>query len=123
MYDIPLLENEKIKHIIDDVKIYEKDNYNTYSIVLTNIRLLILNDPSSVANSLEDLRCIGRISYIKKKEIIFKVYIKDIIKIEKNSNNELKIYFKENNYIIINDPNSQNILNHIMIYKTHSHKE
>ena len=115
MYDIHLLENEEIIHIIDDVKMYEKDNYSTFTIILTNIRLFVLSNPSNINNSEEDLRCSGRISPIKKKEVIFKV--------EKNLGSELKIYVSKDNYITINDHNIATIINHIMIYKAHSPKK
>lgn len=123
MYDIHLLENEEIIHIIDDVKMYEKDNYSTFTIILTNIRLFVLSNPSSINNSEEDLRCSGRISPIKKKEVIFKTYLSDITKVEKNLGSELKIYVSKDNYITINDHNIATIINHIMIYKAHSPKK
>lgn len=123
MYDIHLLENEEIIHIIDDVKMYEKDNYSTFTIILTNIRLFVLSNPSNINNSEEDLRCSGRISPIKKKEVIFKTYLSDITKVEKNLGSELKIYVSKDNYITINDHNIAAIINHIMIYKAHSPKK
>lgn len=123
MYDIHLLENEEIIHIIDDVKMYEKDNYSTFTIILTNIRLFVLSNPSNINNSEEDLRCSGRISPIKKKEVIFKTYLSDITKVEKNLGSELKIYVSKDNYITINDYNIATIINHIMIYKAHSPKK
>ena len=61
MYDFKLLDNEKIKFITDDSKIYEKNNYENYTIIITNLRLLVLNYPSNINNSMEDLRSSQRL--------------------------------------------------------------
>ena len=53
MYDFNLLDQEEIKLIIDDVLIY-KDN-KLYSFIITNKRLLVLDYPSPLCNSMEDL--------------------------------------------------------------------
>jgi len=52
--------------------------------------------------SMEDLRISGKITYIKKKEIIFSIFLNDIDKIVKDSDYD-KIMFKNGEYILIND--------------------
>ena len=54
MYNFALLENENIDFISDNSKILENDNYSEYSIIITNLRLLILNFPNPARNSMED---------------------------------------------------------------------
>ena len=61
MYDFKLLDNEKIKFITDDSKIYEKNNYENYTIIITNLKILVLKYPSNINNSIEDLRSSQRL--------------------------------------------------------------
>ncbi len=109
MYDFKLLDNEKIKFITDDSKIYEKNNYENYTIIITNLRLLVLNYPSNINNSMEDLRSSQRLFYIKKKEVIFEIDLNKILKFE-ISKNILKLFISKENYLIIKDNSLLNFL-------------
>lgn len=102
MYDIKILDNEKIELISDDTFVYTPNGDKTCSSIVTNIRYLILDYPSKIYNSMEDLRISGKITYIKKKEVILSININDIDKIEKD-NDYHKILLNSKEYILIND--------------------
>ena len=111
MYNLNLLNNEKINFISDTSKILESNNYNEYTIIITNLRFLILNYPNDSKNSMEDLKCSRNLYYIPKKEIVYeiniddiiKINIDDIIKINIENNNKIKLYISEYNYILLQD--------------------
>lgn len=94
MYDIKLEKNEQIILISDNTII----NNKLYTAVITNKRFLILDYPSQYHNSQEELRILGRINYIKMKEVIFSKELKDIKKIDSN-----KILFNDDTNINIKD--------------------
>ncbi len=111
MYNLNLLNNEKINFISDTSKILESNNYNEYTVIITNLRFLILNYPNDSKNSMEDLKCSRNLYYIPKKEIVYeiniddiiKINIDDIIKINIENNNKIKLYISEYNYILLQD--------------------
>ena len=111
MYNLNLLNNEKINFISDTSKILESNNYNEYTVIITNLRFLILNYPNDSRNSMEDLKCSRNLYYIPKKEIVYeiniddiiKINIDDIIKINIENNNKIKLYISEYNYILLQD--------------------
>lgn len=102
MYDIKFLSDEKIELISDNTLVYTKEGDKNCSSVVTNIRYLILDYPSGVYNSMEDLRISGKINYIKKKEIILSVNISDIDKIVRDNDYD-KIVLNNQEYILVND--------------------
>ena len=102
MYDFKLNENEKIKLISDNAIIYTTKNKINVTCIITNKRLLILDYPSGVHNSAEDLRISGKMTYIRKKEVIGEIDLKDIENIIKESD-YYKIEFNNNEYINLND--------------------
>ena len=104
MYDIKLEKNEQIILISDNTIINDK----LYTSVITNKRLLILDYPSQYHNSKEELRILGRINYIKMKEVIFSKNLKEIKKIVNN-----KILFNDTEELIIND---KDIINKLKEY-------
>ncbi len=104
MYDIKLEKNEQIILISDNTIINDK----LYTSVITNKRLLILDYPSQYQNSQEELRILGRINYIKMKEVIFSKNLKEIKKIVNN-----KILFNDTEELIIND---KDIINKLKEY-------
>ena len=79
MYNLDLLDNEKINFISDTSKILENNNYNEYTVIITNLRFLILNYPNDSRNSMEDIKCSRNLYYIPKKEIVYEINIDDII--------------------------------------------
>lgn len=103
MYNFTLLENENIGFISDNSMILEDNSYNKYSIIITNLRLLILNYPSPISNSMEDLRCSQRISYIPKKEIFFQIDLNKILNFKLRDKDMIDIYISKTNYITIHD--------------------
>ena len=102
MYDFNLLRNENIKIISDNSKVYINNTFKECTTIITNLRLLILDYPSNISNSMEDLRTSQRINYIKKKEIIFELKLKNIIDI-KIKNEEIKIFLSKTTHITIKD--------------------
>ena len=113
MYDILFNKNEEIQLISDDTKIYIQKTYKTYTCIITNQRLLILDYPSSYHNSKEDLRISGKMPYIRKKEVISSVDLKDIISID-YKNKYCKINIKDDKYININDTEVINYLKKVI---------
>ena len=110
MYDIKMLDNEKIKLINDNVELVVYEETKKYTVIITNIRLLILDFPDSIKNSNEDLRISQRLYYIKKKEIIFDIKLEEIKKIVKDDK-FIKIYISNEEYLLIkNNKNSRNIM-------------
>ena len=101
MYDIKLMDNEKVLLISDNSLIYNSNYEKEYTTIITNYRFLILDFPSNENNSLEDLRTSQRLTYIKKKEVILSIKLDDINDITKQ-NDYYKIAFN-NNYILIKD--------------------
>ncbi len=96
IYNFDLLNDEEIKLIDDNVLIY-KDN-KLYTFIITNKRLLVLDYPSGLYNSMEDLRISGKMNYIRMKEIIFERNLDDI-KLISNDSGKIKISFMDDNFI------------------------
>ena len=105
MYNIKLEKNEKIILISDNTIINDK----LYTSIITNKRFLILDYPSQYQNSQEELRILGRLNYIKKKEVIFSQNIKDIKSITNN-----KIIFTNKDNLNIKDDDIINKLKEII---------
>ena len=101
MYDIKLMDNENILLISDNSLIYNPNYEKVYTTIITNYRFLILDFPSNENNLLEDLRTSQRLTYIKKKEVIFSIKLDDITDITKHTD-YYKITFN-NSYILIKD--------------------
>ena len=96
MYNFKLIDDEKIILIVDDVLIY-KDN-KLYTFIITNKRLLVLDYPSELYNSMEDLRISGKMNYIRMKEIVFERNLDDIIFVFKEGS-KIKISFMDGSFI------------------------
>ena len=102
MYDFKLNKNEEIKLISDNTIIYIAKEEKNVTCIITNKRLLILDYPSGIRNSAEDLRISGRMTYIRKKEVIAEIDLKNIETITKQ-NNYYKIQLKNKKYINLDD--------------------
>ena len=102
MYDFKLNKNEKIKLISDNTIIYTANDERNVTCIITNQRLLILDYPSGIHNSAEDLRISGKMTYIRKKEVIGEINLEDIEIIIKESD-YYKIQLKNKEYINLND--------------------
>lgn len=110
MYDFDLNKNEKIKLISDDTVICTDKGDENVTCIITNQRLLILNYPSGVHNSAEDLRISGKMTYIRKKEIIGEIDLKYIVSVE-DGKQFYKINLKNGKYINLNNNEIINYLN------------
>lgn len=102
MYDFKLNKNEEVKLISDNAIIYRTKDIINVTCIITNKRLLILDYPSSIHNSAEDLRISGKMTYLRSKEVIGEIDLKDIETITKESN-YYKIELKNKKYINLND--------------------
>ena len=78
MYDINLLKEESVISIIEEVILKKEDNPHQITVVITNKRLIFLDYPALEHNFEEDLRISRGVDYLKKKEEIYSVYLKDI---------------------------------------------
>ena len=102
MYDFKLNKKEVIKLISDNTIVYTSKEKKNVTCIITNQRLLILDYPSEIHNSAEDLRTSGKMNYIKKKEVIGKIDLRDVETIIKRAN-YYKIKLKNKEYINLND--------------------
>ena len=97
MYNFNLEENEKIERIFDDILLKINNDIKSVSVIITNIRFIILSIPSDI----ESFRVGRMINYPNFKEVIFECNINDIINIEKE-NNYYKYILSNTNYFLLN---------------------
>ena len=102
MYDFKLNKDEKTKLISENTIVYTAKEIKKATCIITNQRLLILDYPSKVHNSAEDLRISGKMTYVRMKEIIEEIDLKDIESINKE-NDYYIIKLKNKEYINLND--------------------
>ena len=102
MYDFKLNKNEEIKLISDNTIVYTAKEIRNVTCIVTNQRLIILDYPNGVHNSAEDLRISSKISYIRNKEVIEEIDLKNIKNITKEAN-YFKMEFRNKKYINLND--------------------
>ena len=108
MYNIDLKENENIIYNNDEAKILNKNQILEVSLVITNNRLIILEDSNKLGDLNNLLKTTKGLGFIPNMEIIFQIplnEIKDII-----SNEYTKIVFNNNTFVEINDENIKHIL-------------
>lgn len=116
MYEFDKLKNEKIVLISDNSFLKINDNWNSISTIITNKRLLLLDYPSKVSNYQETMRVSRGMDYIQKKEVLFKVNLNEILKIEKDN----KYLLKNGNYFYLNDTGVKKIVNNIINKESNS---
>lgn len=102
MYNIVLDENEEIKLISDNTIVYNNKEELICTSIITNKRYLILDYPSDLYNTREDLRILNKLSYVKQKEVIFEINLDKILSVEKD-NKYYKININKDEYILIDD--------------------
>lgn len=102
MYDFKLWKDEKVMLISDNTVIYIGDELKNYTCIITNQRILILDYPSGIHNSMEDLRISGKISYIRKKEVILEISFNDIVSL-KDKKYFYRIHLNGGKYIDLNN--------------------
>lgn len=105
MYNIKLKNNEQIKEIFDDILLKIGNDNIDVSVIITNIRFLILSIPKNT-ESFRVGRVINNPNY---KEIIFETDINNIINIEKEDN-YYKYILKDTNYFYLNSNKIYNFL-------------
>lgn len=110
MYDFKLNKNEEVKLISDNTIVYTAKEEKNVTCIITNQRFLILDYPSGVHNSAEDLRISGKMNYIRKKEVIGEIDLKDIENITKEADH-YRIELKNKEYINLNDDDIIKYLN------------
>ena len=106
MYNYELKENEKIIKIFDDILLKKGNDNIDVSIIITNIRFIILSIPKDT-ESFRVGRVINNPNY---KEIIFETDINNIIDIEKEDN-YYKYILKDTNYFYLNSNKIYNFIN------------
>lgn len=106
MYNYELKENEKIIKIFDDILLKTGNDNIDVSIIITNIRFIILSIPKDT-ESFRVGRVINNPNY---KEIIFETDINNIIDIEKEDN-YYKYILKDTNYFYLNSNKIYNFIN------------
>ena len=114
MYNFDLLNDEEIKLIVPEVLLY-KDN-KLYTFIITNKRLLILDYPSPLHNSMEDLRISGKMNYIKMKEIVIQKELSSIKEVIKNKD-MIVIKFIDDSFIEMDNNDVYTELKKVIIWK------
>ncbi len=107
MYEFQKLENEEII-IISNKSILKVDNEERIiSTILTNQRLLLFDDPSSINNYQETMRISRGANYIKQKEVILDVNLNDIVSIIEEEKYD-KFILTNTNYFYLKDDKIKN---------------
>ena len=105
MYNIELKNNEQIIEIFDDILLKTGNDNIDVSIIITNMRFIILSIPKDT-ESFRVGRVINNPNY---KEIIFETDINNIINIKKEDN-YYKYILKDTNYFYLNSNKIYNFL-------------
>ena len=106
MYDIDLKENESIIYNNDEIK--TNDKILDVSLVITNNRLIILQEGNKLGNMNNLLRTTKGIGFIRNRKIIFQIILDEIKEVV--SSEYTKITFNNNTFIEIQDEKVKNIL-------------
>lgn len=96
MYNFKKLKNEKIELIEDNCILLYEGKKRDVSVILTNMRLILLDYPDGTDYQ-ETLRVSRGVNYMRNKEEFFSLNISDIINIEKDKyllNNGNYFYLK-----------------------------
>ncbi len=101
MYNYKKLKGEVVKYISDDALLKKDNNFVEISIILTNKRLILLDYPSGVNNFEEALRTARNVEYMREKEPILTINLKDLDHIE--TLDEDKYVLKDGNYFSIRE--------------------
>lgn len=106
MYNYCLLENEEVINIFDDILLKIGNDNIDVSVIITNMRFIILSLPKDK----ESFR-VGRLLIDKpmSKEIIFETDINNIINIKKEDD-YYKYILKDTNYFYLNSNKIYNFL-------------
>ena len=108
MYNIDLKENEMIIYNNDEVNILNNNEIIEVSVVVTNSRLIILQDGNKLGNMNNVLRTTKGVGFISNREIIFQLPLSDIVKTIPGEYS--KIVLNNNTFIQISDENIIHII-------------
>lgn len=108
MYNIDLKENEIIIYNNDDVRVLKNNQVIEVSVVITNNRLIILQDGNKLGNMNNLLRTTKGVGFVPNREIIFEVSLSDIVNTIPGEHS--KIVLNNNTFIEINDQNIIHVL-------------
>jgi len=108
MYNIDLNDNETIIYNNDEVKVLNNNKIIDVSLVITNNRLIILQDGNKLGNMNNLLRTTKAIGFVPNREIIFQTPLTNIV--ETIPGEYVKIVLSNNTFIEINDSNIIHIL-------------
>ena len=92
MYNFKKLKNEKIELIEDNCILLYEGKERAVSVILTNMRLILLDYPDGTDYQ-ETLRISKGVNYMRNKEEFFSINLSDIINIENG-----KYSLKNGNY-------------------------
>jgi len=101
MYNINLKDCETIIYNNDDVNVLNNEKIINVSLVITNKRLIILEDVNKLDNMNTVLRTTKAIGFIPQKEIIFETNLENINSIIPGKT--IKINLKNNTFIELDD--------------------
>lgn len=107
MYNYSLLNNEKIIKIYDDVLLKTGNDILDVSVIITNMRFIILSIPKN-----KEAYRVGRMIIDKpiSKEIIFETDINNIIDIQKEED-YYKYILSDTNYFLLNTDKIYKLIN------------
>ena len=108
MYNIDLNDNETIIYNNDDVKVLNNNKVIDVSLVITNNRLIILQDGNKLGNMNNLLRTTKAIGFMPDREIVFQISLTDIIATIPGEC--VKLVLSNNTFVEINDQNIIHIL-------------
>jgi len=108
MYNIDLKENEMIIYNNDDVQVLKNEQIIEVSVVITNDRLIILQDSNKLGNMNNVLRTTKGIGFTPNREVVFEVSLSDIVKTIHGEYS--KVVLSNNTFIQISDENIINII-------------
>ena len=92
MYNFKKLKNEHIELIEDNCILLYEEKEKNISVILTNMRLILLDYPNGTDYQ-ETLRISKGVNYMKNKEEFFSINLSDILNIE-----NCKYTLKNGNY-------------------------
>ena len=107
MYNYSLLNNEKIIKIYDDVLLKTGNDILDVSVIITNMRFIILSIPKN-----KEVYRVGRMIIDKpiSKETIFETEINNIIDIKKEED-YYKYILSDTNYFLLNTDKIYKLIN------------
>ena len=114
IYNFNKLDNEEILLISDESVLKKEDKEETISTIVTNKRLILLDNPDATNNYEEALRTSRGIDYVLQKEPILVVNLDEINDII-NENNFDKYVLNTSNYFYLSDNEIKHKINELLV--------